>query len=216
MFLAKSDDIKRLDKLTSEKYGMPVSTLMENSGNAIYNELKINFPNNKFAVFCGKGNNGGDGFVVARLLKSNGFDVTVYLASGENEITPIAKRAFDNMKKTNVVILNISDYVESDAIIVDALLGISVSGAPRGSVKEAIDKIESLANTVVSVDIPSGLCADDGKALGSVIKADYTYTLALDKIGLNVYPGNMLCGEKKILDIGIPNEAVQEIQSTKD
>jgi len=212
MYLAKARHIKQLDKLASEKYGIPVSVLMENAGKSIFDEIKKSFSNNKFAVFCGKGNNGGDGFVVARLLKVDGYSVKVYLACEESEIGGISKIAFDKLKAEGIEILKVTDAVDSDAIIVHGLLGISVSGAPRGNIKMAIDKITSMNNTVISVDIPSGLSADNGKALGSVVKANYTYTLALDKVGLNVYPGNILCGEKKVLDIGIPQEALSELE----
>jgi len=212
MHFASSAHIKKLDNLAAEKYGIPLSQLMENAGKSIFDEIKDNFHDNKFAVFCGKGNNGGDGFVVARLLKSAGRDVKVYLTHYETEISNNARIAFDKLKEEKVEILKITDDVDKDAVIIDALLGISVSGAPKGIIKTAIDKITSMENTVISVDIPSGLSADNGKALGSVVKANYTYTLALDKVGLNVYPGNILCGEKKVLDIGIPQEALSELE----
>lgn len=212
MHLALSEHIKQLDKLASEKYHIPLSQLMENAGLSIFREIKQSFVQKRFAVFCGKGNNGGDGFVVARLLKADGRDVRVYLTHDETELSHTAKIAFDKLKEKNVEILKITDNVDNDAVIIDALLGISVSGAPKGNIKTAIDKITSMKNTVISIDIPSGLSADDGKALGSVVKADYTYTLALDKAGLNTYPGNELCGQKKVLDIGIPKEALSELE----
>ncbi len=211
MHLATSAHIKQLDALASQKYGIPLSQLMENAGGSIFNEIKENFFNNKIAVFCGKGNNGGDGFVVARLLKADGRDVKVYLTHNETELSDKAKIAFNKLKEEKVEILNITDDVDKDAVIIDALLGISVSGAPKGSIKTAIDKITSMKNTVISIDVPSGLSADTGKALGSVVKADFTYTLALDKVGLNIYPGRELCGKKKVLDIGIPKDALLEL-----
>jgi len=210
MYLALSGHIKQLDKLVAEKYGIPESELMENAGKSIFDEIKKDFNENKFAVFCGKGNNGGDGFVVARLLKAEGFDVKVYLTHDETMLSATAKIAFDKLK--DVEILKITDEVDEDAVIIDALLGISLSGAPRGEIKAAIDRIISMKNTVISIDIPSGLSADSGEAFGSVIKADFTYTLALDKVGLNKYPGSNLCGRKKVLDIGIPKEAVAEVE----
>ena len=210
MHLASSAHIKQLDNLTSEKYGIPLSQLMENAGKSIFYEIKENFHDNKFAVFCGKGNNGGDGFVVARLLKADGREVKIYLTHEETELSDTAKIAFDRLKEEKIEILKITDEVDKDAVIIDALLGISVSGAPRGNIKTAIDKITSMKNTVISIDIPSGLSADNGKALGSVVKADYTYTLALDKIGLNTHQGKALCGQKKVLDIGIPKDALSE------
>lgn len=212
MYLASSVHIKQLDNLTAEKYNISLSQLMENAGKSIFDEIKETFSDNKFAVFCGKGNNGGDGFVVARLLKADGRDVKVYLTEEETELSDTAKIAFSKLKADKAEILKITDDVDEDAVIIDALLGISVSGAPKGNIKKAIDRIASLKNKVISIDIPSGLSADNGKALGSVVKADYTYTLALDKIGLNVYPGKTFCGQKKVLDIGIPDEALLELK----
>lgn len=211
MRLATSADIKQLDKLASEKYGVPLYRLMENAGKSIFDEIKESFPDKKFAVFCGKGNNGGDGFVVARLLKADGREVKVYLTHEKEDFSEIARIAFDKMEEENVEVLKITDAVDPNAVIIDALLGISVSGAPRGNIKTAIDRIAAMSNTVIAVDIPSGLSADTGNASGSVIKADYTYTLALDKVGLNKNEGKDLCGIKKVLDIGIPDAALKEL-----
>ncbi len=211
MYLATAEDIKKLDKLASEKYGIPLYRLMENAGKSIFDEIKVNFSDKKFAVFCGKGNNGGDGFVVARLLKADGREVKVYLTHEESELGATAKIAFDRMKEENIEVLKITDAVDDDAVIIDALLGISVSGAPRGNIKTAIDRITAMNNTVISVDIPSGLSADTGEVSGSVVKANYTYTLALDKVGLNVNQGKSLCGVKKVLNIGIPEAALAEL-----
>lgn len=211
MYLATAEDIKKLDKLASEKYGIPLHQLMENAGKSIFDEIKQTFPDKKFAVFCGKGNNGGDGFVVARLLKADGREVKVYLTHEESELGATAKIAFDRIKEENIEVLNVTDDVDEDSIIIDALLGISVSGEPRGNIKTAIDRIAAMNNTVISIDIPSGLSADTGEASGSVVKADYTYTLALDKVGLNVNQGKALCGVKKVLDIGIPETALAEL-----
>lgn len=211
MHLATAEDIKKLDKLASEKYGIPLHQLMENAGKSIFDEIKVNFSDKKFAVFCGKGNNGGDGFVVARLLKADGREVKVYLTHEESELGEIARIAFDKLREENVEVLEITDDIDEGAIIIDALLGISVSGEARGNIKTAMDRIAAVNNTVISVDIPSGLSADTGKVEGSVVKADYTYTLALDKVGLNVKRGKELCGIKKVLDIGIPEAALIEL-----
>ncbi len=210
MILATAADIKKLDKLAAEKYGIPEIQLMENAGKSVFSQIKETFSNQNFAVFCGKGNNGGDGFVVARLLQQDGREVKVYLTHSEDELSETAKIAFRKLPK-EIELLQVCDDVDENAIIIDGLLGISISGAPRGNVKVAIDRIASMKNTVISVDIPSGLSADTGEAPGSVIKADYTYTLALDKIGMNTPLGKELCGEKTVLDIGIPKEALSEL-----
>jgi NAD(P)H-hydrate epimerase len=210
MKFATSEHIKQLDKLAGENYGIPLWQLMENAGKSIFDAMIEDIVSNKYAVFCGKGNNGGDGFVVARLLRECGYEVKVYLTHSECELSETAKTAFDKLKTTDVKICGISDTVDTDAVIIDALLGVSVNGAPRGNIKSAIDRISTMDNTIVSIDIPSGLSADTGDAAGSVVKADYTYTLALDKVGLNVSTGCILCGQKRVLDIGIPDEAYAE------
>lgn len=212
MYLASSAHIKQLDNIALKEYNIPVCELMENAGRSIFEKIKENFSEKNFAVFCGKGNNGGDGLVVARLLKEDGCDVKIYLTDEYDNLSDASKVAYDKLKESGLEFLKITDTIDSDAVIIDALLGISVSGEPRGEIKAAIDKICSLKNKVISVDIPSGLSADSGKAQGSVVKADFTYTLALDKIGLNVYPGADLCGKKEVLDIGIPKEALLNLR----
>lgn len=212
MYLALSAHIKQLDNLAGSNYNMPVSLLMDNAGKSIFNSLKEDVTGDTYAIFCGKGNNGGDGFVLAKYLKEDGKNVSVYLTSDEEEFSEDVSLAYKNAVNSGVLVKKYTDEVPSDAILVDALLGISLNDAPRGNIKEAIDKICGLKNTVVSVDIPSGLSADTGKAPGSVIKADFTYTLALDKVGLNVYPGKEYAGVKKVLDIGIPDECVMELK----
>lgn len=212
MYLASSAHIKQLDNLASGEYGIPVDVLMENAGKAVYDRICETFQENEFAVFCGKGNNGGDGLVIARLLKERGADVKVYLTDEPLNFSDTAKQAYDKAVESGVVFVDFDAEVSRNAIIIDALLGISLSGAPKGNVKEAIDKISMLKNKIISVDIPSGLSADSGKIYGSVVKADYTYTLAIDKVGLNVYPGAGVCGIKEVLDIGIPIDVVKQLK----
>ncbi|MBE7020267.1 MAG: NAD(P)H-hydrate dehydratase [Ruminococcaceae bacterium] len=212
MYLALSSHIKQLDNLAETQFGIPVSVLMDNAGRGIFSALKADFSASDYAVFCGKGNNGGDGFKLAEYLKKDGKNVAVYLACEESQLSGIALDAFNSARECGIEIKSIADPVPEAAIIIDALLGISLSGAPRGMIKEAIDTINSHKNIKVSVDVPSGINVDTGKAPGSVVKADYTYTLQLDKVGLNVYPGIEYAGIKKIIDIGIPMECISCLQ----
>ena len=212
MYLASSAHIKQLDNLASQSFNIPVTELMENAGKSIFEKIKHDFCEKNFAIFCGKGNNGGDGLVVARLLKESGYTVKVYMTNSYEELSDASKTAYDKIKETGIEIKSIDDKVDNDAVIIDALIGVSLKGAPEGVCATAINKINSLNNKTLSIDIPSGLSADTGKAAGCVVNADYTYTLALDKIGLNVYPGISFAGKKSVLDIGIPVEAVKSLQ----
>ena len=212
MYLALSSHIKQLDNLAETQFGIPLSALMDNAGRGVFNELIKDFNSSSYAVFCGKGNNGGDGFVLSRYLKEAGKNVDIYLACEESQLKGIALDAFNLAKEKGVQVKKISEQIAEDAVVVDALLGISLRGAPRDGIKEAIDIINSLKNIKVSIDVPSGINADTGKFLETAVKADYTYTLQLDKVGLNVYPGKEYTGIKKIIDIGIPEECISSLQ----
>lgn len=213
MYLASSAHIKQLDKIATDKFGISEEQLMENAAAAITEKLKEHYGTDReYAFFCGRGNNGGDGFLTARNLKRDGARVKIYMTDSEDKLSKTAYAAWEKAAKAIVPMVSYKEAVSEDALIVDAILGISLKNAPEGTVKEAIDKINSLKNTVVSVDIPSGLSADNGRAAGSVVKADRTYTLALSKIGLNVYPGVEYAGETELLDIKIPDEAVSMLK----
>lgn len=212
MYLATSAHIKQLDNLAVSEFSFTIESLMENAGKAIFNKLISDFPiENKFHIFYGKGNNGGDGLVLARLLSQKGFEVNLYSSFEYNELGEFCKIAYDKLDGLNINHKNINDKID-DGVIIDAIFGISLVGAPKDDVKVIIDKINSLDNKVVSIDIPSGLSCDNGKTRGSFIKADYTYTLALDKVGLNVYPGKEISGKVSVLDIGIPTKATQMLK----
>ncbi len=211
MYLALSAHIKQLDKLACEKYNFSISELMENAGKSIFEEIKKDNLGNDYSIFCGKGNNGGDGIVLSKYLKCDGNNVAVYLTCKIEEFNEVVLEKYQDALNCGVEFKEFTDEVSQNSIIIDALLGISANGEPRGNIKEAIDKISRLKNTKISIDVPSGVSADTGKVSQSVIKADYTYTLALDKVGLNVYPAKSYLGKKKVLDIGIPSQCVNEL-----
>ncbi len=209
MYLASSAHIKQLDKLCEEQFQLPEEQLMENAAEAISEKLKEYYGKDReYAFFCGRGNNGGDALLTARNLKLAGASVKVYMTDSEDKLSKTAYTAWEKAAKAIVPMVSYKEEVSENAIVVDGLLGISLRNAPEGTIKEAIDKINSLSNEVVAIDIPSGLSADNGRAAGSVIYADRTLTLALDKIGTNLYPGKIYCGKTELIDIKIPKEAV--------
>ncbi len=212
MYLALSTQIKQLDNLASSQYNMPVSLLMDNAGKSIFEAIKEDIDASCFAIFCGKGNNGGDGLKLAKYLKNDGKDVIVYLTNDPGEFGDIVFKAYNEVLNLGIEVKNYTDDVPCNYVIVDALLGVSTKGAPYGNIKSAIDKINSLNLTIISIDLPSGLNIDTGKISGSVVCADYTYTLALDKVGLNVYPGKEYAGIKRVLDIGICDDCVNQLK----
>lgn len=220
-----AEEMREMDRYTIKEVGVPGVVLMENAGAetaAVILDLLENVENPLVHIFCGKGNNGGDGYVIARHLSNNGIDVEIFNAVEEDKIKGdalINYKIIRNMGIRTVSIrkpADLSKYeeYESPDIIVDALLGTGIKGSVRGFIKEVIDFLNDLDIPVVSVDLPSGLNADTGAVEGSAIFAEATVTMALPKRCHLFYPAKHFVGELFIADIGMPasvasNESVK-------
>lgn len=208
MLLATSAQVKQLDQIASAEFSIPEEKLMENAASALAEEIFKDFGRERsFLFLCGRGKNGGDGLLTAKNLLQKGCNVSVFATDPPEQFNPLTLRAYETAKSAGVPIHSEQIAPDKSTVVVDALLGIGITGEPKGSIKETIDKVQEWKNIVISIDIPSGVNADNGRAVGSHIKAKKTYSLAIDKVGLNVYPGAELAGEKIVLDIGIPKEA---------
>jgi NAD(P)H-hydrate epimerase len=202
-------EIKVLDR-NSEFCGVPAINLMENAGKGVADFIKQDLKQKykEILVFCGIGNNGGDGLVASRYL-SEFCNVEVFLTGKENEIkTSISKENFKKLKKTNTKIFDIKSIESIDElvigkeIIIDSMLGIGLSGNLREPYLSIVKKINSLKERIiVSVDVPTGLGTNNS------IKPDYTVTFHDIKIGMN----KQNSGNVKIVDIGIPKKAIEYI-----
>jgi len=167
-------------------------------------------------VLCGRGNNGGDGFVVARVLKTAGFVVRTIVASDEESLSPDARVQYAACAKARVPVTFLpdpggwgpaseaADAVRHAAFLVDALLGTGSKGAPRGATAAAIELAMAGGKPIAAIDLPSGVDASTGHAETPSIRADFTVTLALPKLGLVVEPGREHAGTVQVVDIGIP------------
>ncbi len=167
-------------------------------------------------VLCGRGNNGGDGFVVARLLKTAGFVVRAIVASDEESLSSDARVQYAACAKARVPVTFLpdprgwgqgseaADAIQHAAFLVDALLGTGSKGAPRGATAAAINLAMAAGKPIASIDLPSGVDASTGHAESPSIRADLTVTLALPKLGLMVEPGREHAGTVQVVDIGIP------------
>lgn len=211
-----AEQVRALDRCAIETFNTPGIDLMERAGAATFRALRQRWPRAKrIAVFCGAGNNGGDGFVVARLAKEAGYEVIVYLLVEQSRLKGDARLAFDKMTQASVVLVSSADQYDNQVdIIVDALLGTGLSGAVEGQFKLAIDWInqqKSAACAVVSADIPSGLHADTGAVLGSAVKADLTVTFIGLKMGLFTAMGPDCCGELVYDDLAVNPEIFQHV-----
>ena len=194
-----SEEMKRFEQkqfLKRNSY-----SFMQKAGSRVFEFISNNFKNKQpIIVLCGPGNNGGDGFVVARHLMDHGYSVEVYIFAGANNYKGDALTALKEfrgeLKKINLFKL------QKNALIVDALFGIGLKRNIKGILSKVFRKINQSKNIVVSVDIPSGVCSNTGEILGSAIKADFTITFHRKKIGHIFGFGKQFSGRIQVVDIG--------------
>jgi len=212
------ETIREWDRRAIEEYGIPGIVLMENAGGAaarIVGQLALREPTRHpepFNIVCGPGNNGGDGFVVARHLHCSGFQVAVWVPAGTEY--PSGSDAGTNFRiATRLGLVETRDLpVPGKAMsgtIIDALFGTGLSRPLRSPYSDwiaAINSTSSLKRPVISLDIPSGLDANTGDVLTEAVRARYTITFAAPKLGFSRGQGPSCCGIVQVVDIGIPRE----------
>jgi len=212
MKVSLSSQMKNADKMAWEKFGIPSIVLMENAAISCVNEIK-NF--HKFVILCGKGNNGGDGFAIARHLINMGKEVKIYLLLGDN-FSNDAKINFDILKNMDIPYYADTDNLKTDILlcdcVVDAIFGTGIKGEIAEEILNVIDIVNENSKYILSVDIPSGVCADSGKVLKNAIKANKTITFGAYKRGLLLYPGADYTGKIKVCDISLPKQATEDIR----
>ncbi|MEW5736564.1 MAG: NAD(P)H-hydrate dehydratase [Thermodesulfobacteriota bacterium] len=214
-FLVTASEMRELDRATIEDFGLPGLTLMENAARGAVEVLAGLVPDlsqRKVAVFAGKGNNGGDGYVMARTLVNRGVAATVYLLARPSEIRGDAAVNLALLHKMDVPVRELPDLESFSAkipemdghdVIVDAILGTGISTPVRGLFGRAVEYINSRNAFRFAVDVPSGLFSDTGEA-PLCVKADATATFGFAKIGCFQHPGAERTGRLSVLDIGIP------------
>ncbi len=212
MKLTSVEEMRLMDRYAIEKLGIAEEILMENAGLAAINVLqnKIGIKGRKFVIFCGTGNNGGDGLVVARLIHSGGGKVKVFLLGDKNKFHGAAQTNMPIIDKLPIEVLKLEnstaakkDTAHSDMII-DAIFGTGLDRAVAGLAADVIALVNKSKKKVLSLDIPSGVNGNTGQILGVAVKADYTATFGLPKIGNMLYPGYELCGELFVSHISFP------------
>lgn len=194
--------------------GTPLIVLMERAGLAVAEIIMARYAKRPTLVFCGQGNNGGDGFVVARHLSARGWPVRILLVGKMEDLTPEAKIAASRWRG-NVIAASLpvleSAIQKGAQLIVDALYGIGLRRAISGETAAMMQLINKCGLPVVSVDIPSGLNADTGQVFGQAIVADVTVCFFRKKLAHVLMPGRMLSGEVVVADIGIPEQVMQNL-----
>ena len=222
MIVVTAAEMREMDRLTIHKYGVPSLTLMERAGHGIAQAILERFSRHakkSVLVVAGKGNNGGDGFVVARLLKKKRIPCEVALLARQDELSPDAAHNLEAFLKLNGKVSEMTvDDVNSlrerarkSGLVVDAILGTGIKSEVRGLYADAITAINACGVPVVAVDIPSGVHTDTGVPLGVAIQSEMTVALGFAKHGEVIYPGIGYVGELIIADIGIAAEAIAEV-----
>ena len=224
-------EMREVDRLTTERCGIPSLQLMENAGTNVFDFLRSAYGDvatSHAAVLCGKGNNGGDGFVVARLLQETGLKPRVYLFAEAGTLRGDAAENFSRLKNSGAamqVVDCISHWetargvVAKSHVIVDALLGTGLKGKVEGTLASVIEDLNKISRgatsihpqSILAVDSPSGLPSDGEDAQGTVVRAHATVTFTAPKIGQLVSKEAACCGRLLVRQIGTPYELIEEI-----
>lgn len=205
--------MKILDGLAQKKYGIPSIVLMENAGRVAAEEIFRRFKSGRGAVFCGKGNNGGDGFVCARYLRQKNFSCDVFITAKAAEIKnkdPIANLA--TLKRSGMKIAEAHGEKEIARIknlsrydfIVDAIFGIGFRGDLPANIAHVVDLLNAAKKPIYALDVPSGLDATTGKVESTAVKAYKTITFGLPKTGFLKKEARPYVGSVVVKDIGFP------------
>jgi NAD(P)H-hydrate epimerase len=220
MKIVDSRQMRNIDARAIREFGIPGLVLMENAGSGCADALEEMFEDlepNDVVILCGKGNNGGDGFVLARHLRNRGLSPRVIALRALDEVQGDAQTNLRILQRIGLEVEVATDVPAWDGIrpgldrhrvLVDALLGTGLRGPVRGFLRHVIASLAGYPGHTVSLDIPSGLSADSPRVPGEAVVADHTLTLGLPKIAHLFPPAELFCGGLTVLDISLPAEAV--------
>lgn len=216
-YLSNTAQIREADRIQIEEMGLPGIILMENAAKSAAERLVELYPDERFLVLAGPGNNGGDGLAMARFLHVWGKQVDVIFSHSPDRYQGDALINYQILRKLPVSVEVYSSSVLAEKavewpIVVDALLGTGISDQLRGTIVSIIAEVKACDLTTVAVDLPSGLSAATGQVINDVLWADHTFTFQLPKVCHYVTPASNLCGEIHCLDIGIWPEVIQRLK----
>ena len=214
--LYSAQQSRELDRIAIEEHSVGGYTLMRRAGRGMWQRILAVYPSvSAITVFCGSGNNGGDGYVVATVAKAAGIDVQVISVADTAKLTGAALTAFEQAKDAGIAIEQFSDVIEiAGELVVDALLGTGLNKNVSGEYLAAIKCINAAGLPVASADIPSGLCANTGSILGSAVQANLTVTFIGVKQGLLTGNGPACSGQLFYDDLALPSPVFDAVAST--
>lgn len=216
MRLFTAEEMRAADRHAIEKIGIPGVVLMENAGiKSLMTLEKIlgGLRGKRFTIVCGRGNNGGDGLVIARHLSNNDIPVYVFVTSSPDDMTPDARTNFEILIRSGVTPVMLTEGSDIDRLriamefsdcVLDCLYGTGFKGEITGFSADVIRAMNDTRAVRVGIDVPSGLCATTGRLAEVHFQAGYTITLGVAKLGLFMFPGKSAAGEVWVADIGIP------------
>ena len=215
--------MREADRRTIEEIGIPSIALMENAGRRVADVMASTFDDlaeSSVAVLCGRGSNGGDGFVAARALRRRGADVAVFLLGQTADVHGDARTNLDALGSLDVSVTEVPDAaawagrrldIAACDVIVDAIFGTGLNRPLEGMLPAVVDDVNAARVPVVAVDLPTGLAADTHRLIGPAIDADLTVTLAAPKIPLVFTPGSAFAGDVYVAEIGIPERVIDGV-----
>ncbi len=224
MYLSR-EEVRELDRRAIEEFGVPGVVLMENAGRGVAEVLVGLGCRGPVVICCGKGNNGGDGFVIARHLDNRSIPVRVLLFARPEDLTGDAAVNYQIIARSDLPVeLYAGDFWDESALqghltkadwIVDALFGTGLTGSVRKPLDRVIAAINASRAHVLAVDIPSGLDCDTGQPLGPTVRAEHTVTFVAEKKGFANASAKEWIGQVHVVDIGAPRPLLQEASPTR-
>ena len=205
--------MKAADQYTIQKLGVPSLELMEHAAQAcvqVLEDEKVDLSH--VCVVCGSGNNGGDGFAIARILQNNRYSVETFCVGNPEHYTEETQEQMHRLQECGGKITYGMPQEDSYSVIIDAVFGVGLSRKVEGRYRQVIEQMNRMRGTKFAVDIPSGLSATTDCILGCAFKADYTVTFQLKKIGLELSQGRTMAGRVIVPDIGISTDSICEDQ----
>ena len=224
MRILTAAQMREADRFTIEDIGIPSLVLMENAGRQVVAAIEAAYEEQlagRVAVLCGRGNNGGDGFVVARTLLQRGVDTAVFVIGSLGDVRGDARTNLDILGRLGLTVVEIGDEqswelhfseISQCTLIVDAILGTGLKAAVNGMLETVFADVNASDIPIVAVDLPSGLSADTPHLIGDCVSAAMTVTLAAPKLPLVLPPGETHAGDVVIADIGVPYEVVEGLE----
>jgi NAD(P)H-hydrate epimerase len=227
MRILSADQMREADRRTIDEVGIPSIVLMENAGRQVVAAIESSYQDldeRRVAIVCGRGNNGGDGFVVARTLHHRGVDTSVFLVGHAAEVKGDARINLDILGRLGVPVIEVADEgawelhfseISEHDLVIDALVGTGLKAPLAGLHQTVVGDLNASSLPVVAIDLPSGMSADSPDLIGDAVDAALTVTLAAPKLPLVLPPAEQRAGEVVIADIGIPMSVIDGLEGPR-